>query len=89
MTCAPGDAAPGRAQLVELQDAQPHALPAGKATADLYKCARAPPPQLASAADMRRASAPVLPATVSRAVSSDAACLPAWKLPKRLQPDGG
>jgi len=85
MTCAPGDAAPGRAQLVELQ----HALPAGKATADLYKCARAPPPQLASAADMRRASAPVLPATVSRAVSSDAACLPAWKLPKRLQADGG
>ena len=27
------------AQLVELQDADPHALPAGKATADLYKCA--------------------------------------------------
>ena len=26
-------------QLVELQDAEPHALPAGKATADLYKCA--------------------------------------------------
>ena len=26
-------------QLVELQDAQPNALPAGKATADLYKCA--------------------------------------------------
>ena len=29
------------AQLVELQDADPHALPAGKATADLYKCASA------------------------------------------------
>jgi hypothetical protein len=40
----PSDGAPGRAQLVELQDAQPRALPAGKATADLYKCARAPLP---------------------------------------------
>ena len=28
-------------QLVELQDAEPHALPAGKATADLYKCGSA------------------------------------------------